>query len=671
MLSVWHKMKTVCFFAQASAGTDRKGRTFLQHVGKNSFENLQRLREDICANILEYGLLFSVVIFGMIYFSYGAFQVQCYGQTDIMVHHQWVNRLAEGKIFPDGIYPEAMHCFIYCMYALFGIRIYSIMAFLQCIHIAVFFLSAYGLFREIFCWRYSPLFVLALYLTINITVFPCEYGMYRLQVTLPMEFGLHTQFLCALYLIRYLRYSAHLERKKGFSKCCWDENLFLFMMSLAASVAIHYYTTIMAFIACICFSIFSIKKILRFRYFIPLTVSIVCGFVVAIIPMAAAWAGGMPFEASIVWGINSINRNSTEQTQEQKDEAVRKPLDPTDQDLDVIEQWPQTLQKIVKPVIKTEYLLKATLKRGYQGMYGEERGRRIFTVLMAVILICFIGKLSSCRNLKRICRGYPPILLASVLAMMVYMAYESPDLGLPVLISENRYCSSAHMMVLAVMMMPADLVFSLAASFCKDLILQAASVAFTAGLYVFINWYGIFHGYLYYSLTRYDSAVEVTNSIIEEFPKDSYTVISPRDEACQVELYGEHEEIVEFIENCDSEFYSIPTKYVFIYVEKKPIEYRQFYYFSGPSWLAKSGKSRIVSSKVSKEAAQGDLSGLIPKSRYREGRTILESKAYEWCRQFQQRYPSVLKIYYEDDDFVCCYFKQNTDTPYNLAGGAQ
>lgn len=671
LLSVWQRMKTVWFSAQASASTDGNVRMLLQYVRKKTSENLQELKKDICANILEYGLLFGVVIFGMLYFSYGAFQVQCYGQTDIMIHHQWVNRLVEGKIFPDGIYPEAMHCFIYCMYALFGTQIYSIMAFLQCIHIMVFFLSAYGLFREIFCWRYSPVFVLALYLTINMTVFPCEDSMYRLQATLPVEYGLYTQFLCALYLIRYLKYSGHMRWKESFSKCCWDENLFLFMMSLSASVAIHYSTTIMAFIVCVSFAVFNIKKVFRFRYFIPLTVSIVCGCVVAAMPMAGALAGGTSFGAFVDRGINSINSTNVEQKQVHKDEIVKNPLEPTDKDLDIITQLPESVQKIVKSVIKTEYFLKAIIKRGYQGMYGEERGRRIFAVTAAVIMICFIGKLSSCRNLKQICSGYPPFILTTVLAMIIYMAYESPDLGFPVLIPNNRYCSSAHMVVLAVMMMPADIIFSMAASFCKDFILQTASVVFTAGIYVFINWYGIFHGYLYYSLTRYDLAVKVTNSIIEEFPQDSYTVISPHEEACQVELYGEHEEIASFIENCDGEFYSIPTEYVFIYVEKKPIEYQQLYYFSGPFWLAKSGNSQILSSIISKEDAQGDLSGLAPESRYKEGRTILESKAYEWCLQFKERYPSVLNVYYEDDDFACCYFKQNTDIPYNLAGGAQ
>lgn len=87
----------------------------------------------------EWILLMAVVGFGTLYFSYGSFQIHSYGVYDVFLHHGWVNKLAEGKIFPNGIYPEGMHCFIYCLYALFGIRIYSSMLYLQSIHIAVFF----------------------------------------------------------------------------------------------------------------------------------------------------------------------------------------------------------------------------------------------------------------------------------------------------------------------------------------------------------------------------------------------------------------------------------------------------------------------------------------------------------------------------------------------------
>ena len=52
-----------------------------------------------------------------------------------------------------------------------------------------------------------------------------------------------------------------------------------------------------------------------------------------------------------------------------------------------------------------------------------------------------------------------------------------------------------------------------------------------------------------------------------------------------------------------------------------------------------------------------------------ESRTILESKAYEWCQRFAQLYPYEMNIYYEDDDFVCYYFRQEPTAPYSLGIG--
>ncbi|MCD7836160.1 MAG: hypothetical protein LUG83_05870, partial [Lachnospiraceae bacterium] len=49
-----------------------------------------------------------------------------------------------------------------------------------------------------------------------------------------------------------------------------------------------------------------------------------------------------------------------------------------------------------------------------------------------------------------------------------------------------------------------------------------------------------------------------------------------------------------------------------------------------------------------------------------ETRTILESTVYQWCLDFDEIYPHELRIYYEDDDFICYYFRQNTQRLYRL-----
>jgi len=209
---------------------------------------------------------------------------------------------------------------------------------------------------------------------------------------------------------------------------------------------------------------------------------------------------------------------------------------------------------------------------------------------------------------------------------------------------------------------------------------------------VFAMLTGNYRGFLFYELSRYNSAVEVTNSIIEEFPQYSYTIVAPTDELYPVNLYGWHEELQMFVEKCSDTEYTLPSEYVFIYVEKKPLLYAQAHFFEGPFWMGEekyseiywkkyskkfpdSGASQapeIKTSEISEDAAQSDIVESENEwfsYKQLENRTILESKAYECCQRFGETYPQAMKAYYEDDDFVCYYYRQNTGTLYNLGIG--
>ena len=111
---------------------------------------VKEIRQEFRRHMGEYAILFLLLIFGVVYFSYGTSQIHSYGFGDLYVHHKWIYGLQEGKIFEDGVYPEAMHCFIYCLNAVFGVRVYSSLMFLQGIHVAadagIFPLALYAAF---------------------------------------------------------------------------------------------------------------------------------------------------------------------------------------------------------------------------------------------------------------------------------------------------------------------------------------------------------------------------------------------------------------------------------------------------------------------------------------------------------------------------------------------
>lgn len=703
----------------------------------------------------DYGMLFVILVYGMIYFTYGAFQDHSYGFGDMYPHSAWVYGLTQGKIFSAGVYPEAMHCFVYALHTLFGIRIYSCMLFLAGIHVMVYLLSAYLLMKELFCFRYTPLFVLAAFLTVDLLCIDEVYSMSRLQWSLPQEFGLYTLFLCGAFLIRYSRsekqipeiYLKPITRIKNYfnqkerqriaamipefsleeenkepklTEGYWDENLFVFMMALAASLTIHFYPTIMAFFVCVALVPMLALRIFRKKRLVPLVTVAALGFLIAVLPMAGALMSGIPFQGSIGWAVNVINGTDEEGgsiiLDEETGEEITGSLSiswggsnsSTSEDKETMpEQEGESsipgadgqqapVEKVKEPLLQRITALiqrkaDALYYSGYATLYRTQRADWIvnctFLALalwaVAKVLLLTTGVIFKVRKSKWADRwntgyfdGYLSVTLASVLFIMLYCA---GSLGLPSLIAGSRICSSAQMLILAMLAVPVDMFFSLAQIIIHRGILGAVSALGVVGIYVGTIMTGTFHGYLYYELTRYNGAVMTTYSIVSSLPKSTYTIVSPTDEIYQVIQYGWHEELTDFMNNTRRGDYEIPTEHVFIYVEKKPIEYAQSHFFSGSDWLAWEKYADYYTSFVSQcpDITASEISAEEVKLRWFAGssttyenialRTMLESQTYRWCQKFSEIYPNEMRVYYEDDDFICYYFRQNPENLYQLS----
>lgn len=672
----------------------------------NSF---QQLNKKIKGRRIEYGILFVLIVFAVAYFSYGAFQCHSYGWGDMYVHHAWIYGLKEGKIFSAGIYPEAMHCFIYCMNDLFGISVYSCMMFLGEIHVSALLLAIYCFLREVMKSKYTVYLVLAAFLTIDMVCVDEIYGMSRMQYTIPQEFGLYTQFLCALYLVRFLRRNPEEGKAK---RKVWNDDLFLFMTSLAASLAIHFYVTMMAFFLCAAIAIFGIVKVFKKENFKSLVIAVLAGMIISAAPMVLAYASGIPLQGSLNWGMNVMNGTDTKEgrTQQaqsiasennaetssqnesesqssesiQQESGVQSSQSMTSEEKqqtetnDALEQE-QTSQKKSRKTIG-EYI-KMVYKYGYAQLYGDTRAKWLlgFT-LIAGILSVINWIITAVRFRKLPFELYFGITAASVIFMILYAA---PFLGLPEIIAGARLCLTEQVLLLSMMALPADEVLFAIGRKKMAYILPYLSVLGVAAIYAGTNYFGVYHSYLYYELTRYNSVVNLTNRIASEYPKQRYTIISTTDEIYQVIESGWHEEILDFYYKSKLEKYYIPTEYLFFYVEKNPIQYAQYHFFAGPRWLAQkkysqyykysnaviSEGSAIKSSKISEDVLGEPLTDMGKASdaySNLKNRTILESELYFWCQDFKARLPYEIQVYYEDEDVVCYMIKQNPEHLYNL-----
>ena len=674
---------------------------------------------------VEYLVLTVIVVYGMIYFSYGTFVDHSYGFGDMYTHHSWIYGLMEGKIFSAGIYPEAMHCFIYAMHQLLGVRVYSCMLFVAGIHVSTLLVAVYCFFKEIFKSRYTGMLILASFLVLDLLCIDEIFSMSRLQWTLPQEFALYTQFLCALYLVRYLKTERNPRKENGKRKwIVWDDNLFLFMMALAASLAIHFYVTIMAFFLCASLAAFMLHRIFRRGNFRSLVAAVLSGVLIAAAPMGLAYATGIPFQGSIGWALNVISGEdtkegrtqqaadvlSTQQGETEQPTQQGETQQPESQQPLSTEQTGEAVQStqsvvVNGSVIPTEPVrvsfsekIKRFLSRvytiakqkgegvysyGYATLYREDRADWIlrFTALAGIIglVCCVIAVVVHLfrRKIRAVFSGYLGIAFSSVVFMILYAA---PFLGLPELIAGSRVCSTEQMLILATMFVPVDLLLYLIGLSVLRILLPWVSALLVGAIYVGANYFDVYHGYLYNELTRYNSIVEVTNDIIANFPEESYTIVSPTDELYQVIGHGWHEEALNFLQKIQYGSYSIPSEYLFFYVEKKPIQYAQSHFFTGPEWLAQSKYTQYYSDYYSEgdDINHSYISGVYAdqalmyfakqSQSYSDltSRTILESKLNRWCESFGKAFPNDMSVYYEDDDVICYVVHQNTYRLFNL-----
>lgn len=672
-------------------------------------------------HLIEYLLLFIMILYGMIYFSWGAFQDHSYGFGDMYVHHSWIYNLTLGKIFSSGVYPEAMHCFIYTMHTLFGIQIYNCNLFLEGIHMIVYIISAYCMLKEVFRCRGSILIALALFLIIRMDCIDGVFSMSRLQWTLPQEFGLFTQFLCAAFLVRFLKSNHHARRGRKTTRRVWDENLLVFALALSASISIHFYTTIMAFFLCLGFAAFSLKKVFRKTHFLPLVTAAVLGVVISVIPMAGALASGIPFQGSIGWALNIIagtdtkegrGQNNTTQTAtpapdsgstgSQTSGSPQGGTSPDSQTPSGTESTGDGLtgdaspentaprENIVNKVLRIlkqagNKLTRGVLANGYYTLYPKQGKIYVLLTITSVIMLAaykcivlFVKKYVPDFELdSRSLDGHAPILLASYLFLFLYAA---PLIGLPELVAGSRLSSTIHLLLMTVAVMPLDLLFSILSAYIATSLMQTVSVFVLTAICFLVVKTGYYHGYLYFELTRYNGVVDLTRQIIEMYPENTYTIVSPTDELYQVIQYGRHTDLFEFMNHTkfDTEYY-IPTEYIFFFVEKKPLQYAQSHFFQGPAWLAQeiypalytsfvSQCPDINCSEISAESAAEiyHTSKVWPIYTHLENRIILESRAFFWCQDFARLYTYETEVYHEDDDFVCYRVHQNPQRLFNL-----
>lgn len=611
----------------------------------------------IRAHLAEYVFLAVAVGYNAAFLTHNMNVYHSVQFSDIPVHQAWIYELANnGILFSDGIYPFGMHAMIYAVHTLFFLDLREVMLYFGAFQTVLLLVSVYLLARKIFRWKYSAL--------IALIFFSLFLNQGRFVASLPQETGMFAVTLCAYFLTGFLHtpLSKHTIEKDGpvrrffrinqyFSRKYMTADALLFMLSVSLCIAYHFYTAIAACLFVAAILLAHLARAVRKQYWVPVVLSGALGVLIAVVPFAACFATGTPFQESMNWALTVIegeeyqgdnyqtNLESTlDSAAAQEDGAAALAADTAAADV-----FPLAGLGIRDKLLFVYRALRDYLEVSLLGSTMT----RLFVLCFAAGAACSVLSLPF-RRLRRYGADYAAMLIYTVMILIVGAAQ---TLHIMEIIASSRAGTFIDPYLGIVYAMGADFVFGLLAALFARRLRPALAVAYVAAcvaLILTVFRLGMPHSYFEVNLAYYNEPVYLVRHIREDYPKDSFTIISTTDERYQVMDYGYHENLSKFMNMVggnESEF-KIPTPYVFVFIEKTVL---QDYYYG-----------RV---DVSPEYARKEFVYMADNQDYYFQRAVLESKAYYWAKRFMEIYPNSMRVYYEDDIYIAYLIEQN---PYYL-----
>lgn len=627
--------------------------------------------------------VFLIFICGSLLWIYGRQIILTYGYraSDIPVHLSWINQMSRGKIFSKGVYPFGFHCMIYYLHTVFGVDTYVILCeffFVQVIYLHAVLLTMLKLLCKT---KYLPYIGVFAYIVGN---FFAEHTYSRLYYTLPQEYGMIFVIPSVYFLIRFFRI-----RKEDLKDRETRRILQCFAMAFSLTLAIHFYGTMIAGLCCIGIAMGFCFRFVKKEYFCRIMVTGILSVVLAVLPMAIAFAGGTPLQGSLGWGMSVINGSQNEEsdadniTQNNKVQVTSGNGKITEIDVSklpsakkgettvIVEQKKPSLGDRMQTVADKIKVISDKIKTMPNKIPKVVR-------LMSIRIRNMVISVSWQKVGTAVMTAYAGLLLLG----LVFCAFRETEYG-AALISVG-FC----MLILTVLLCagPFGLPTLMDAARCSvyyAYLLPMAGVVLADGILCFMTMPRIFRNsknvlslgisvVLLIVLLQKDlvknpefSSEYVTNgaitcltNIIRENEDETWTIVSTNDETQMALDHGWHYETITFLRQLEkideNTKILIPTKNIYFFVEKIPLDYRVSYAGSGQS-ISKKGAGQALPNAGGIVVYQG------------ENRWIVMSRMYYWVQAFMKKYPNEMKVYYEDDQFICYRIPQNMYHQYNFA----
>lgn len=660
------------FLGKCAAGIKRLAKFFYRHIVKNPIQSMLLLGIGVCLCWI-YGRQIILV--------YG------YRASDIPVHMSWINEMSRGKIFAKGVYPFGFHCIIYYLHAVFRFDTYVILCQFFFAQVIFMHLVLLAMLKQLCKTKYIPYIGTFVFLLGN---FWSGQTYSRFYATLPQEFGMIFVIPSIYFLIRFFQ----IPKQKLADK---ETRLTLqcFAMAFSLTLAIHFYGTMIAGLCCIGIACGFCFRFLRKEYFRRIMFTGICSVFLAVLPMGIAFATGTPLQGSLGWGLSVINggkSSSSTEAEAETDEAetlevstgddkntvrVVKP-DGTVMEIDVSdlpsaqenESGGQTQTETTAPAVpKVSFGEKIRKIPGKAKNALSEMSSRIlefiikldvknigYMILASFALLLLLGLVFCIFRQTE----YGAMLMSMGFCMwIVTILLCAGVFGLPPLMDGAR-CSIYYVYLLsAALTALADGLLYMVLPLRKlRLVRNAVSLAVAAAVLM-----GMFQNHMikqsdFSSGFVMNGAITCLSNIIHENEDKTWTIVSANDETQMGVDHGWHYETITFLRGMETLEKNtkviIPTKTVYFFIEKIPLDYSVTYDKSGQS-ISRKGASRSLPNVGGIGMYQG------------EGRWIVMSRMYYWAQAFMELYPNEMKVYYEDNKFICYKIEQNMYHQYDFA----
>ena len=616
-----------------------------------------------------------------------------YGASDIPVHMEWINDMSRGKVFSDGVYPFGFHCIIYYLHTVFRVDTYVLLrlfALVQNIYLHLVLLA----FLKLCCKsRYLPyvgtlIYVLADWFSVH------TYSRYF--SSLPQEFGMLFILPAVYYAFAFFeerKNEVQAGDKKGRSSLFC---LAWFTISISLTLAIHFYGTIIAGLFCVGIAVGYAGFLFRKAYFFRLMAAGLISVMMAVLPMGAAYLTGTPLQGSLRWGMSVIQGGDDEEkdtgeqetaqgtddeqqqdsrqdgstgnltdtsagTQKDLEDTGEKQTDPDEENiandrkstkvtgsglkwkLHKLQRKASEISDTLAPVMRELLVANADAGSGY-------------LLINAILLLLIEGSIFWILRIR--CYG-GMIWSTGIFMGIMALLLAAGNLGLPTLMDAAR-CSMYFAYLLPVaFVFCADAILYFVFYFQKlgwlrNLASLALSVCIFAG---FLKNPQIKHAAFASDYVTNEAITCLTN-IIHDEDDFTWTICSANDETQMGLDHGYHYEIITFLNKMENmggnAKLTIPTKSVYFFIEKVPLDYAVAYEGSGQT-ISAAGAAMPLPDGEGLGVYQG------------ESRWIAMSRMYYWAKEFQRLYPEDMKVYLETDKFVCYKITQNMYHLYNLA----